>query len=441
MSKYFNRRNIDFLLYEVFDVMSLGKYDYFKRHKKEAYRLIIDSAAQLAEKELRPFLVEMDRKEPQFENGKVKVHPQVKKLMKEFGEGGWISADASSQFGGQQLPLTLTSCAQFIFGAANYSASVFPFLSAGVARLLGEFATDELKNQYIPKLYSGEWQGTMAMTEPQAGSSLGDIITSADPLDDEGTVYKISGQKIYISAGDHDGVENIVHLMLARIKGAPEGTKGLSLFLVPQKIYNEKGQPINNNVVTSGIFHKMGYKGAPIVQLEFGGGDGCFGFLVGKPNHGFAHMFQLMNEARIAVGLNAASIASAAYYASLEYANERPQGRTLEDKGASKSQSMIIEHADVKRMLLFQKSIVEGSQSLLMQCAQYADMAKAEKEASREIFKLVLDLLTPVAKSFPSEMGIHSTSAAIQIFGGAGYCKDFPVEQYFREMRIHTIHE
>ena len=361
--------------------------------------------------------------------------------MKEFGEGGWISADASSQFGGQQLPLTLTSCAQFIFGAANYSASVFPFLSAGVARLLGEFATDELKNQYIPKLYSGEWQGTMAMTEPQAGSSLGDIITSADPLDDEGTVYKISGQKIYISAGDHDGVENIVHLMLARIKGAPEGTKGLSLFLVPQKRYNEKGQPINNNVVTSGIFHKMGYKGAPIVQLEFGGGDGCFGFLVGKPNHGFAHMFQLMNEARIAVGLNAASIASAAYYASLEYANERPQGRTLEDKGASKSQSMIIEHADVKRMLLFQKSIVEGSQSLLMQCAQYADMAKAEKEASREIFKLVLDLLTPVAKSFPSEMGIHSTSAAIQIFGGAGYCKDFPVEQYFREMRIHTIHE
>jgi alkylation response protein AidB-like acyl-CoA dehydrogenase len=441
MSKYFNRRNIDFLLYEVFDVMSLGKYDYFKRHKKEAYRLIIDSAAQLAEKELRPFLVEMDRKEPQFENGKVKVHPQVKKLMKEFGEGGWISADASSQFGGQQLPLTLTSCAQFIFGAANYSASVFPFLSAGVARLLGEFATDELKNQYIPKLYSGEWQGTMAMTEPQAGSSLGDIITSADPLDDEGTVYKISGQKIYISAGDHDGVENIVHLMLARIKGAPEGTKGLSLFLVPQKRYNEKGQPINNNVVTSGIFHKMGYKGAPIVQLEFGGGDGCFGFLVGKPNHGFAHMFQLMNEARIAVGLNAASIASAAYYASLEYANERPQGRTLEDKGASKSQSMIIEHADVKRMLLFQKSIVEGSQSLLMQCAQYADMAKAEKEASREIFKLVLDLLTPVAKSFPSEMGIHSTSAAIHIFGGAGYCKDFPVEQYFREMRIHTIHE
>ncbi|MFT7036650.1 MAG: alkylation response protein AidB-like acyl-CoA dehydrogenase [Cyclobacteriaceae bacterium] len=443
MSKYFNRRNIDFLLYEVFDVMSLGKYDYFKRQKKDTYDLIVDSAAQLAEKELRPYFVEMDRKEPQFEGGKVKVHPQIKKLMKEFGEGGWISADGSAQCGGQQLPLTLTSCTQFIFGAANYSASVFPFLSAGAARLLSEFGTEKLKNEYIPKLYSGEWQGTMAMTEPQAGSSLGDITTSAEPLDDEGTVYKICGQKIYISAGDHDGVENVVHLMLARIKGAPVGTKGLSLFVVPQKRYDNKGQPIDNNVVTSGIFHKMGYKGAPIVQLEFGGGEGegCFGFLIGKPNHGLAHMFQMMNEARIAVGLSATSIASAAYYASLEYANERPQGRTLENKGSANPQSLIIEHADVKRMLLFQKSIVEGSQSLLMQCAQYADMAKAEKEASQEIFKLVLDLLTPVAKSFPSEMGIHSTSAAIQVFGGAGYCQDFPVEQYFREMRIHAIHE
>ena len=441
MSKYFSRRNLDFFLYEVFDIMSLSKFDYFKKHKKDTYNLIVDSAIQLADKELRPFFVEMDRKEPKFEGGHVKVHPQIRKLMKEFGEGGWISADGSEEFGGQELPLTLTSCTQFVFGAANYSASVFPFLSAGAARLIEKFGSEQLKNEYIPKMYNGEWQGTMAMTEAHAGSSLSDISSSAEAIDEEETVFSIKGQKIFISAGDHDGVDNVVHLMLARIKGAPEGTKGISLFVVPQKRYDDKGKELDNDVVTSGLFHKMGYKGAPIVQLDFGGNNACVGFLIGEPNKGLSYMFQMMNEARIAVGLSAASIASAAYYASLEYANERPQGRPVGNKDKSLPQSMIIEHADVKRMLLFQKSIVEGSQSLLLQCAYYADMAKAEKEESKEIFKLVLELLTPVAKSFPSEMGILSTSAAIQIFGGAGYCQDFPAEQYFREMRIHTIHE
>ncbi|MEQ9286648.1 MAG: acyl-CoA dehydrogenase [Cyclobacteriaceae bacterium] len=441
MPKYFNRQNLDFLLYEVFDIMSLSQFDYFKKHKKDTYNLIIDSAVQLADKELRPFLTEMDRKEPRYEANHIKVHPQIRKLMKEFGDGGWISADGPAEYGGQELPLLLTSCTQFVFGAANYSASVFPFLSAGAARLIAEFGSEALKDQYIPKLYSGEWQGTMAMTEAQAGSSLADITTSAEPIDDEETVFKISGQKIFISAGDHDGVDNAVHLVLARVKGAPAGVKGISLFVVPQKRYDDKGKEIDNDVETSGLFHKMGYKGAPIVQLDFGGKDGCFGFLVGKTNEGLTYMFQMMNEARIAVGLSAASIASAAYYASLQYANERPQGRSVDNKDLSQPQQLIIEHADVKRMLLFQKSIVEGSQSLLMQCAYYADMAKAESEESREIFKLVLELLTPVAKTFPSEMGILSTSAAIQVFGGAGYCQDFPVEQYYREMRIHPIHE
>ncbi|MFY0652478.1 MAG: acyl-CoA dehydrogenase [Cyclobacteriaceae bacterium] len=441
MSKYFSRRNLDFMLYEVFDIMSLAKFDYFKKHKKDTYDLILDSAIQLADKEMRPFLTEMDRQEPKFAGGTVKVHPQIGKLMKEFGDGGWIAADGPTDFGGQELPLTLSSCTQFVFGAANYSASVFPFLSAGAARLIYEFGSETLKEQYIPKLYSGEWQGTMCMTEAQAGSSLGDISTSAEPIDEEETVFKIEGQKIFISAGDHDGVSNVVHLMLARVKGAPAGTKGLSLFLVPQKRFDEEGKEQSNDVITSTLFHKMGYKGAPIVQLELGSNKGCFGFLIGKQNNGLKQMFQMMNEARMGVGLSATSIASAAYYASLEYANERPQGRTADNNDLEKSQSLIIEHADVRRMLLFQKAIVEGSQSLLMQCAQYADMAKGEKEASKEIFNLVLDLLTPVAKSYPSEMGIHSTSTAIQIFGGAGYCQDFSVEQYFREMRIHTIHE
>ena len=441
MSNYFNRRNIDFLLYEVFDIAALSKYDYFKKHKKDTYDLVVDSAAALADKEMRPFVTEMDRKEPIFENGKVTAHPQIKNLMKEFGEGGWISIDGPASYGGQELPLTLTSCAQFIFGAANYSASVFPLLSSGAARLIHTFGSHQLKKEYIPNLYNGTWQGTMAMTESQAGSSLSEIKTSAVPIDDDETVFRMSGQKIFISAGDHDGVENVVHLVLARIKGAPAGTKGLSLFIVPQKRQEDPKTLVSNDVVTSSLFHKMGYKGAPIVQLEFGGNNGCFGFLVGEQNKGLSYMFHMMNEARIAVGLSATSIASAAYYASLEYANERPQGRAEGNNDLSQPQSMIIEHTDVKRMLLFQKSIVEGSLALLVQCAQYADMAKGEKEASQEIFRLVLDLLTPVAKSFPSEMGILSTSAAIQIFGGAGYCKDFPAEQYFREMRIHTIHE
>ena len=441
MAKFYSRQNIDFLLYEVFNVMSLTELPYFAEHSREEYNMILDAADQLAHKELRPYLIEMDRKEPQFKNGHVNVHPQIRKLMKEFGEGGWISADGSKEYGGQQLPLMVSSCAQFIFGAANYSASVFPFLSAGAARLIQEFGSDELKNHFIPKLYDGSWQGTMALTEPNAGSSLSDITTQAVPINDDRKVFKIKGQKIFISAGDHDGVDNVVHLMLARIEGAPLGTKGISLFVVPQNRFNESGTHFENDVITAGLFHKMGYKAAPIVHLSLGSNDNCMGYLVGEENKGLHYMFQMMNEARIAVGLSAVSIASAAYYASLEYANERPQGRTSDNKDLSKPQSLIIEHADVKRMLLFQKSIVEGSHALLLQCALYADMAKTGKLAEREIFRLVLDLLTPVAKSFPSEMGILSTSASIQILGGAGYCQDFPVEQYFREMRIHTIHE
>ncbi|WP_420581042.1 acyl-CoA dehydrogenase [Reichenbachiella sp.] len=441
MSEYYSRRNLDFLLKEVFDLESLLKLDYYKKHDLDGVKMILDAAGQLADTEMRPFNEEMDRKDPQLEGGKVKVHSQIKKLLKKFGEGGWISANANEEVGGQQLPILVSSCAQFIFGAANYSASVYPFLTAGAARLIEEHGSDQLKDTYVPKLYSGAWQGTMAMTEPDAGSSLSDVSTSAEPLDDNGTVFSIQGQKIFISAGDHDAVDNVVHLMLARVKGAPEGTKGLSLFVVPQKRFTEDNQEVMNDVTTTGLYHKMGYKAAPIVHLSFGEKKRCFGYLIGKQNEGLSYMFQMMNEARIGVGLSASSIGSAAYYASLNYAKERPQGRKPDEKDPNSPQVNIIEHSDVRRMLFFQKAIVEGSLSLLLQCAHYADMAKAGKEEIKEIYRLTLDLLTPVAKSYPSEMGILSTSAAIQILGGAGYCKDFPLEQYFREMRIHTIHE
>ncbi len=440
MSKYYSKRNIDFLLYEVFDAAALTTLAYYKHQDKETFDLVLFAIDQLAEKHLYPYLTEMDRKAPYLENGHVKVHPQMRRLMKEYGDGGWISADASIAHGGQQLPFMITSCFQFITGAANYSASVYPFLSSGSARLITHFGSEELKEKFVQKMYDGVWQGTMAMTEPDAGSSLGDISTSAMPIDGTEGAYKIKGQKVFISAGDHDGVDNVVHLMLARVKGAPEGSKGISLFVVPQQRISDDGSLEFNDVITSGLFHKMGYKGCPIVQLSMGESDDCHGYLLGKGNYGLRYMFQMMNEARIAVGLSAVSIASAAYYASLAYAHERPQGRKLSGE-KTKHQVPIIEHADVKRMLLFQKSITEGAHALLMQCALYADYVKAGTDKQREYYGALLNLLTPAAKSYPSEMGILTTSAAVQVLGGAGYCDDFPIEQYYREMRIHTIHE
>jgi butyryl-CoA dehydrogenase len=288
-------------------------------------------------------------------------------------------------------------------------------------------------------MYSGKWQGTMALTEPDAGSSLSDISTSAEATDVEG-VYKIKGQKIYISAGDHDACENIVHLMLAKIKGGPIGAKGISLFVVPQKRI-KNAELIDNDVVTAGIFHKMGYKGAPIAHLSVGSNDGAEGYLVGEPHKGLSYMFQLMNEARIGVGMNATAIGTAAYYTSLAYAKERPQGRRISEKDPAKPQISIIHHADVKRMLLFQKSVVEGSLALNLYCSQLSDLIHVEEGEAKERANLLLDLLTPIAKSYPSEMCCLSTSAAVQVLGGAGYTTDFTVEQFYREARIHPIHE
>jgi butyryl-CoA dehydrogenase len=288
-------------------------------------------------------------------------------------------------------------------------------------------------------MLSGKWQGTMALTEPEAGSSLSDITTMAEPTGSD--YYKIRGQKIFISAGDHDAVENVVHLMLAKIQGAPAGVKGISLFVVPKKRVDETGQLVPNDVVTSGIFHKLGYRGCPIAQLSIGDNDDCRGYLVGEPNKGLIHMFQMMNEARIEVGVGAAAIASAAYYAALEYSKKRLQGRKLSTKDPTLPQIPIIEHPDVKRMLLFQRSITEGALGLLVQCAKYADLASVLTGEEKEKNELLLDLLTPVAKTYPSEMGLLSISAGLQCLGGSGYCDDYPLEQYYRDARIHPIHE
>lgn len=279
----------------------------------------------------------------------------------------------------------------------------------------------------------------MALTEPQAGSSLADITTTAEPT--EHGYYKIKGQKIFISASDHDGADNIINLLLAKIKGAPAGVKGISLFVVPKMRIDEKGVLVPNDISITATYHKLGYRGCPLNQLSLGENDDCRGYLVGEPHKGLPYMFQMMNESRIGVGAGATSIASAAYYAALEYAKERPQGRRLTSKDPTTAQIPIIEHADVRRMLLFQRAVVDGSLSLLCQCSKYADLAKVLTGEEKERNSLLLDFLTPVAKTYPSEMGIHAISAALQCLGGYGYCDEFPLEQHYRDARIHPIHE
>ena len=431
--------NIQFLLHEVFKTESLTKFPYFSEHSRETFDLITKTADKIATESLLPSLSEMDKNPPSYQNSTVSVHELVRSFMKECGEGGWISANAPFELGGQQLPFTITTACGFLFSAANYSASVYPLLTTGAAHLIESFGSDFLKDSFIPKMFSGEWQGTMALTEPQAGSSLADITTKAVQIDS--SVYKIKGQKVFISAGEHDGVENIVHLLLARIEGSPAGTKGISLFVVPKKRLDGTGKLIANDVLCTGVYHKLGYKGAPITHLIFGDNDDCLGYLVGEPNKGLSYMFQMMNEARLEVGVGAAAIASAAYYASLEYARQRAQGRDLASKDPLSPPIRIIEHADVKRMLLFQKSIVEGALSLILQCAYYNDMKHSESNELRKRSALLLDLLTPIAKTFPSEMGIWSVSAGLQVLGGYGYCDEFPLEQFYRDSRIHPIHE
>jgi butyryl-CoA dehydrogenase len=438
-SKFVSERNIKFLLYEVFDVESLTKYEYYSEHNRKMFDMVLKAAVKLAKDLLFPIFEEMDRNQPELVNGEVKVHPAVKTIMKEFGEGGWISSRVPFDQDGEQLPSMVADICDFIFAAANYSANTYPGLTFGASHLIESFGSKELYDCYVSKMRSGEWQGTMALTEPEAGSSLSDITTMAEPAA-EG-YFRIKGQKIFISAGDHDGVDNVVHLMLAKIEGAPAGAKGISLFVVPKKRIDDKGDLVPNDVVASGVYHKLGYRGCPIVQLSIGDKNDCRGWLVGEPHSGLRYMFQMMNEARIGVGMGATAMATAAYYAALDYSKTRLQGRKLSRKDPNLPSVPIIEHADVKRMLLFQRAVIEGAQSLLMHCSKLVDFQKVLEGEAKEKYHLLLEILTPVAKSYPSEMGIQSISQGLQCLGGSGYCDDYPLEQYYRDCRIHPIHE
>ncbi|MDB5240971.1 MAG: acyl-CoA dehydrogenase [Spirosoma sp.] len=436
---YFSKRNLQFLLHEVFKAEELNRYEYFSAHDRETFNLVIDSATYIADTLMHPYLKEVDKNQPELKNGQVTVHPKVKEFLRAMGDAGLIGAGFSFEHGGQQLPEMLSASVGFILMAAN-NGMMYSGLSSGAAHLITSFGSSELTEFYVPPMLAGRWQGTMALTEPQAGSSLSDVMTTATPQPD-GT-YKIKGQKVFISAGDHDAADNIVHLMLARIEGAPKGTKGISLFVVPKYRQDEKGSFIDNDVQSTGVYHKMGQKGVPAMHLTMGSNDNTIGYLVGEPHQGLPYMFQMMNEARIGVGMTAAAIATAAYHAALQYARERPQSRRLNEKNLLDApQTAIINHPDVRRMLLFQKSVTEGSLSLLIEAARLYDISRVAEGEEKENAFLLVDLLMPVAKSYPSEMGVQSVSQSLQTFGGYGFTEDFPVEQLYRDIRITPIYE
>ena len=436
--QYASMRNLRFLLYEMLQADQLYQTAYYEGYDREAFDLSLDAAKQISDRYLFPCYRVMDKDKARFENGKVITHPAMRPAIKAIAESGLIAAHHSYEDGGQQMPVTLLNASSFLFYCSNANLASHPFLTSGAANLIMAFGNDELKATYLPNMFAGDWQGTMALTEPQAGSSLSDIITTAVPAGD-GT-YSVKGQKIYISGGDHSAADNFVHLLLARIQGAPAGTKGISLFVVP-KFRPENGALVDNHVTTAGIYGKMGQKGYVAAHLMLGEQGETKAFLVGEPNRGLAYMFQMMNEARISTGLMATGSATAAYYASLQYANERSQGRHPSNKDLTQPPVRIIEHADVRRMLLFQKAVVEGSLSLLLQCSYYADLIKTSDSATAKDYHLLLELLTPIAKTFPAEMGTQAVSQGMQVLGGAGYTDDFPLEQLYRDIRINCIYE
>lgn len=441
MAAYFNMETLKFLMFNVHNLEDLLSNDRYSAFDKESILLFLQSVADFSDQDLYPIFKEMDEKPARFSEGKIHVHPKIKDILNKQGELGLIGASFDEALGGLQLPATVLHAAYFIMEAANNHIPGYAGLTAGAAHLISSFAEKKYHDKYVPNMLSGQWSGTMCLSEPQAGSGLSDIKCSAKPLND-GT-FLIKGTKIFISGGDHEYADNIVHLLLARIEGAPAGTKGISLFIVPKyKILSDDSFE-NNDVITAGDFQKMGQRGYCTAHLVFGDNDQCTGYLVGEENKGLLYMFQMMNDARIAVGRGGAAIASAAYYASLQYAQERQQGRRLLSGGKkdeSAGPTLIINHPDVRRMLFLQKAIYEGSLSLILQSSIYHDREISDKE-NKEHWNLLLEFLTPITKTYPSEKGKLAVDNGLQILGGYGFCADFILQQYYRDIRIMSIYE
>jgi len=443
-----SRRDLDFILYEWLGVERLTQRARFADHDRVSFDGVLDTCAQIAADHFAPHNRKADQNEPTFDGERVTMIPEVAQAVAAFREAGLFSASQDYDLGGLQLPNVIERAGFAWFQAANVGSAAYPFLTIGAANLLKTHGTAEQIDAYVRPMLEGRFFGTMCLSEPQAGSSLGDIRTRAVPQAD-GT-YRLFGSKMWISGGDHDLSETIVHMVLARIEGAPAGVKGISLFVVPKHRLDENGAPgERNDVVLAGLNHKMGYRGTTNTLLNFGegkhrpGGEaGAVGELVGAPHQGLAAMFHMMNEARIGVGAGAAALGYTGYLHALDYARGRPQGRPVSAKGPASPPVPIIEHADVRRMLLAQKAYAEGALALNLYCACLTDdQEAAEDEAERDRARRLLDMLTPIAKSWPSQWCLEGNSLAIQVLGGYGYTRDYPVEQFYRDNRLNPIHE
>ena len=463
------RSTLDFLLYQWLDVPALAQRARFTDHSRETFDAVLDTCERIAREKYAPFNRLVDVQEPQFDGERVILPQATQDAAQAYAASGMLSAAQDYAHGGMQLPYTMEAAANSFFACASVSIGA-GLLTTGNANLLMVHGTAQQQAAFARHEFSGRFSGTMCLSEPQAGSSLSDVLTralpdgpdfAADPL---GPRYRLKGNKMWISAGDHELSDNIIHLVLAKIPGPDgklvAGTRGISLFIVPKKMVDAQGQLTGerNDVALAGLNHKLGWRGTTNCLLNFGegkyplrphadgpfaAGAGAIGYLVGQPGEGLRCMFHMMNEARIGVGIAATMLGLAGYYASLDYARNRAQGRPIGSSGkdAAAPQVRIIEHADVKRMLLAQKAYGEGALALALYCARLVDEQRTGAEAHADEARLLLEVLTPIAKSWPSEWCLEANSLAIQVLGGYGYTRDFPVEQYWRDNRLNMIHE
>ncbi|MDC1144127.1 acyl-CoA dehydrogenase [Porticoccaceae bacterium] len=441
MSMIVNRRDLDFMFYEALDLDNLLKSERYSDYDRESLDAMFDLCQSIAEDEFLPCAGKLDANEPQFIDGAVETIPEVKQAINAFKEAGLATSGYDADIGGMQLPWMVDQALNGMFVCANNPIHIYLFLTQGVANMLNACGSSALKEQYLGPLVAGDWFGTMCLSEPQAGSSLADIRTKAESLGDGS--YKLTGTKMWISGGEQDLSDNIIHMVLAKVPGGPAGVRGISLFLVPKMRVNADGSlGEHNNIALAGLNHKMGCRGATNTLLNFGEGGDCIGYLVGNENDGLANMFHMMNEARISVGMSAVMTALGGYLYSLDYARNRPQGRPLNNKNPDLPQVMISEHADIKRMLMAQKAFVEGAQMLMYYSSQIIDQQKiSQDQQQNQRMSLLLDLLTPICKSWPSEYCLEANKLAIQVLGGYGYTREYPVERLYRDNRLNHIHE
>ena len=461
------RPTVDFLLYDWLQVPELQARERFADHSRETFDAVLDTCERIAREKYAPFNRTVDTEEPSFDGEKVILPQATHEACTAYAQSGMLSAAQDYAIGGMQLPYTVEAAANAFFAMASVSIGS-GMLTTGNANLLMVHGSELQKQVFARNEFNGRFSGTMCLSEPQAGSSLSDVTTRAVPDGDGfandplGPRYRLRGHKMWISAGEHELTENIIHLVLAKIPDANgqlvPGVKGISLFIVPKKLVDTQGQLTGerNDVALAGLNHKCGWRGTTNTLLNFGegkypvrgggldgAGAGAIGYLVGQPGEGLKCMFHMMNEARIGVGMAATMLGMAGYHASLEYAKSRPQGRAMTPAGKNPAspQVRIIEHADIKRMLLAQKSYCEGALALALYCARLVDEQHTGTLEAADEARLLLEVLTPIAKSFPSEWCLEANSLAIQIHGGYGYTRDFPVEQYWRDNRLNMIHE